>query len=78
MPFSTGDFFLESDRKARMDIDACLGIVPTAAAAVHKAARLRTTIIGILGIEDIVNLAQEADVGVLAIGDWRLAIGDWQ
>mgnify|MGYP003458161276 CR=1 FL=1 len=45
-----------------MDIDACLGIVPTAAAAVHKAASLRTTIIGILGIEDIVNLAQEAKV----------------
>ena len=45
-----------------MHIDACLGIVPTAAAAVHKAARLRTTIIGILGVEKIVNLAQKAKV----------------
>ena len=71
MPFSTGDFFLESDRKARMDIDACLGIVPTAAAAVHKPTGLRTTIIGILGIEDIVNLAQEADSRPLAIGYWQ-------
>ena len=44
-----------------MDIDACLGIVPTAAAAVHKAAGLCTAIIGILGVEDIINLAQEAD-----------------
>ena len=41
-----------------MDIDACLGVVPTAAAAVHKTARLRATIIGILGIEDIIDLAQ--------------------
>ena len=54
-----------------MDIDACLGIVPTAAAAVHKPTGLRTTIIGILGIEDIVNLAQEADSRPLAIGYWQ-------
>ena len=44
-----------------MDIDACLGIVPTAAAAVHKPTGLRTAIIGILGVEKIVNLAQEAN-----------------
>ena len=41
-----------------MDIDACLGIVPTATAAVREAACLRTAIIGILGIEDIVDLTQ--------------------
>ena len=41
-----------------MDIDACLGIVPTAAAAVHKAASFCATIIRILGIEDIIDLAQ--------------------
>ena len=41
-----------------MDIDACLGVVPTAAAAIHKAARLRTTIIGIFGVEDIIDLTQ--------------------
>ena len=45
-----------------MHIDASLGIVPTATATIHKAASLRTAIIGILGIEDIINLAQEADV----------------
>ena len=44
-----------------MHIDASLGIVPTATATIHKAASLRTAIIGILGIEDIINLAQEAD-----------------
>ena len=70
MPFSTGDFFLESDRKARMDIDACLGIVPTAAVAVHKPTGLRTTIIGKLGIEEIINLAQEAD-GREGLFNWQ-------
>ena len=49
-----------------MDIDACLGIVPTATATIHKAASLRTAIIGILGIEDIIDLTHEADVGVSA------------
>ena len=71
MPFSTGDFFLESDRKARMDIDACLGIVPTAAAAVHEATCFSTSVIRIFGIEDIVDLAQEADSRPLAMGDWQ-------
>ena len=41
-----------------MHIDACLGVVPAAAATIGEAARLRTTIIGILGIEDIVDLTQ--------------------
>ena len=58
MPKDTGDFVLEGNRKASMDIDARLGIVPAAAAAVHKAACLRATIIRILGIEDIIDLTQ--------------------
>ena len=41
-----------------MDIDACLGVVPTAAAAVQKPTCLRTTIIGIFGVEDIIDLTQ--------------------
>ena len=49
---------LECDGEASVDIDACLRIVPTAAAAVHKAARLSTTIIRIFGIEDIIDLTQ--------------------
>lgn len=49
---------LECDGEASVDIDACLRVVPTTTAAVHKAACLSTTIIRILGIEDIVNLAQ--------------------
>ena len=58
--------FLKLYRKSSMDIDARLGVVPTAAAAVHKAARFCTTIIGILGIEYIIDLAHEADIGPLA------------
>lgn len=49
-----------------MDIDASLGVVAAATTAVHESTGLRTTVIGILGIEDIVNLAQEADFGVSA------------
>ena len=71
-------YFLKLYREAGMNIDARLSIIPTAAAAVHKAARFCTTIIGILGIEDIIDLTHEADIGPLAIGYWRLAIGDWQ
>jgi hypothetical protein len=41
-----------------MDIDTRLGIVPATTAAVHKAAGFCTTIIGVLGIEDIVDLTQ--------------------
>ena len=41
-----------------MDIDACLGIVPTAAAAVHEATCFSTSVIRIFSIEDIVDLAQ--------------------
>ena len=54
-----------------MDIDACLGIVPATTAAVHEAACFSTSVIGILGIEDIVDLAHEADSRPLAIGDWQ-------
>ena len=64
-------YFLKLYREASVDIDARLGVVPTAAAAVHKAARLRTTIIRILGIEDIIDLTHEADSGPLAMGDWQ-------
>ena len=49
---------LECDGEASVDIDARLGIVPATTAAVHKAARLSTTIIRILGIEDIIDLTQ--------------------
>ena len=62
---------LECDGEASVDIDARLGVVPTTTAAVHKAACFSTTVIRILGVEDIVDLAHEADVGVLAIGDWQ-------
>ena len=49
---------LECDGEACVDIDTGLGVVPTTTAAVHKAACLSTTITRILGIEDIVDLAQ--------------------
>lgn len=62
---------LECDGEASVDIDARLGVVPTTTAAVHKAACLSTTIIRILGVEDIVDLAHEADSRPLAIGDWQ-------
>jgi hypothetical protein len=54
-----------------MDINARLGIVPATTAAVHKAASFCATIIRILGIEDIIDLAHEADIGPLAIGYWQ-------
>ena len=41
-----------------MDINARLGVVPAAAATIGEAACLRATIIRILGIEDIIDLAQ--------------------
>ena len=62
---------LECDGEASVDIDARLGVVPTTTAAVHKAACFSTTIIRILGVEDIIDLAHEADIGVSAIGDWQ-------
>ena len=62
---------LESDGEASVDIDARLGIVPTTTAAIHEAACFSTTVIGILGVEDIVDLAHEADFGVSAIGYWQ-------
>ena len=62
---------LECDGEASVDIDTRLGIIPTTTAAVHKAACLSTTVIRILGVEDIVDLAHEADFGVSAIGYWQ-------
>ena len=54
-----------------MDIDACLSIIPTTTVVIHEAACFRSTIARILSVEDIVDLAHEADVGVSAIGDWQ-------
>ena len=62
---------LECDGEASVDIDTGLGIVPATTAAVHKAACLSTTVIRILGVEDIVDLAHEADSRPLAIGYWQ-------
>ena len=49
---------LECDGETCVDIDTRLGIIPTTTAAIHKAARLSTTIIRILGVEDIIDLTQ--------------------
>ena len=62
---------LESDIKTGMDIDACLGIVPTTTRGIQETAGLCTTIASILGVEDIIDLAHEADIGPLAIGYWQ-------
>ena len=45
-----------------MDIDAGLCIVPTATTTIHKSTCLGTTIIRVLGIEDIVDLTQQANI----------------
>ena len=58
MPKDTGDVLLECNREASVDIDSRLGIVPATTAAVHKATGLGTTVIRILGIEDIIDLTQ--------------------
>ena len=55
-----------------MHIDTRLRIVPAAATTVHKSTCLSTTIVRILGVEDIVDLAHEADSRPLAIGYWQL------
>jgi hypothetical protein len=49
---------LECDGEACVDIDTRLSVVPTTTAAVHKAACFSTSVIGIFGVEDIVDLAQ--------------------
>ena len=49
-------YFLKLYREAGMDIDARLGVVPTAATTIGEAACLRATIIRIFGIEDIIDL----------------------
>ena len=54
-----------------MDIDASLGVVPATTTAVHESTGLRTSVIGILGVEDIVDLTQEADGRPLVIGYWQ-------
>ena len=66
MPKDTGDVCLEYNYKSSMDIDARLGVVPTAATAIGEAASFCATIIRILGIEDIIDLAHEANIGPLA------------
>ena len=63
---SVGFFFLKLDREAGVDIDARLGIIPTAAAAIGEAASFCTTVIRILGIEDIIDLTHKADIGISA------------
>jgi hypothetical protein len=50
-------FFLKLYHKSSVDIDSSLGVVPTAAATIGEATCLRATIIRILGIEDIIDLA---------------------
>ena len=52
------NWLLEFNWKSRVDIDTSLRIIPTAATIVHESTCLSTTVVGILGIEDIVNLAQ--------------------
>ena len=55
-----GDAFclgLEVHAESSMDIDTRLGIVPATTAAVGESAGFCATIIGVLGIEDIVALA---------------------
>ena len=58
MPKDTGDFLLECNREASVDIDSRLGIVPAATAAVGESTGLSTTIIRIFGVEDIIDLTQ--------------------
>ena len=62
---------LESDGEARVDIDACLGIIPTTTRGIQETASFRSTIARILGVEDIIDLTHEADIGPLAIGYWQ-------
>ena len=57
-----------------MHINTRLRIVPAAATTVHKSTRLGATIVRILGVEDIVDLAHEADSRPLAIGYWQLIL----
>ena len=45
-----------------MNIDTGLGVVPATTAAIHKAACLGASIIDVLGVEDIINLAQDTDI----------------
>ena len=62
---------LESDIKTGMDIDACLGIVPTTTRRVRETASFCSTIASVFSVEDIIDLAHEADIGPLAIGYWQ-------
>jgi hypothetical protein len=49
---------LESNGKANVGIDACLGVVPTTTTTIHESTCFCTSVIRIFGIEDIVDLAQ--------------------
>ena len=46
-----------------MHIDTCLGIVPAAATTVLESTCLGAAIICVFGIEDIVDLAQQTNIG---------------
>ena len=54
-----------------MNIDACLGIIPTTTRGIQETAGFRSTVASVFGIEDIIDLAHEADIGPLAIGYWQ-------
>ena len=66
-----GDFFLliptllgfsECHNESCMHIDAGLCVVPRASAAVHEPACFRAAVAGELGIEDVIQLAQQFDL----------------
>ena len=62
---------LESESETSVDIDSCLGIIPTTTRGIQETASFRSTITSILSIEHIIDLAHEADIGPLAIGYWQ-------
>ena len=62
---------LESEGEAGMDIDACLGIIPTTTRGIQETASLCSSVASVFGIEDIIDLTHEADIGPLAIGYWQ-------
>ena len=57
---------LECDGETSVNIDACLGIIPTATRGVCESTGLCSTVARILGVEHIIDLAHEADIGPLA------------
>jgi hypothetical protein len=51
-----------------MNIYSRLRIVPATSTLVHKSTSFRAAIIRIFGIEDIVDLTQQTDIGESGIG----------